>query len=585
MRIFIRIIGVLLGLAAAPAFATAPTIKSFSPAAAPIGTGITVTGTAFTGATSVKIGGIAATFKLISATKIVVTEPATASGKIVVVTPGGTATSSATLTVTPGALVAPSQTHPGANVIVTASGMDPYVSMDVYFDTTDVALVTSNGSGIASLTVAVPTNAMPIKHWITFDERSGHKAVQAPITISTDWLQGNYSFGGADYNPYEGALDSTSVPNLDTLWVNSIDVYSNRQPLVEHNGMVFVANTSGVVRAYSATGALVWTASPGGFMTGRNPVIYGSNVYFSNATNVFAYSMTCGSGGATCKPLWTATVSSYNYGGLTQYGGTLYIGGLDGNIYPINPSTGALGTPFNTGGTSDGGITTPIAFSTDGAYAYGTLESLHVNYGNGASDILPNSNETGPVAFSGNLGYYETGDGVLHQIKGMGWSATLSGNNCVPTPAVAYGMVFAGDCNYVWGLKAANGTTSWTFNSGPVSGISVANHIVYVCADYMIIALNASDGAYLWTGGSCSSAPLVANGTVYSVDAGLYAFTIPSLAPNAIRRGPPLIASLRPDQHLVAIPTPALSALALPAQEEFEASGTARGATGDTGEE
>jgi hypothetical protein len=548
------------GLAAASPFASAATIASFSPTQGPIGTSVTITGTALTGATSTKIGGVAAAFRVPSATQVIATLPATASGQIVIVTPGGTATSSASFTVTPGAVASPTLTHPGATITVTASGMDPYTSMDVFFDTTDVALTTSNGSGIASLTIAVPTNALPIKHWVTFDERSNHKAVQTPVAINTDWLQANYSFNAAGYNPYEGALDSTSVPNLDSLWTATNDIYGNSLPMVESKGTIFVANTAGIVHAFSATGALVWTANFGGFVNNTNPVIYGSNVYFSNRTNVYAYSMTCGSGGATCAPLWTAAVNSYD-GGLSQYGGTLYIGGSDGNIYPISPATGALGTPFYAVDNTDGGITTPITFSADGTYAYGTGNNvLHVHYGFGGASTISSSYAIGPIAYKNNLGYYETGDGVLHELGGQGWTATLSGTYCTPTPAVAYGMVFAGDCSYVWGLNAATGGAIWTFSGGYVSGISVANHIVYACANGAIVALNASNGAYLWTGGSCSSAPLVANGTVYGSDAKIYAFTIPSLSPNIVRRAP-AVASLRRDPKLVAVPTPNLVAM------------------------
>jgi hypothetical protein len=49
----------------------------------------------------------------------------------------------------------------------------------------------------------------------------------------------------------------------------------------------------------------------------------------------------------------------------------------------------------------------------------------------------------------------------------------------------------------------------------------------------------------------------VANGTVYGSDAKIYAFTIPSLSPNIVRRAPP-VASLRRDAKLVAVATPEL---------------------------
>jgi hypothetical protein len=78
----------------------APTITSFTPAFGPVGKSIAITGTNFTGATSVKFNGVTATFVVNSATSITATVPATATtGKITVTTPGGTATSATNFTV------------------------------------------------------------------------------------------------------------------------------------------------------------------------------------------------------------------------------------------------------------------------------------------------------------------------------------------------------------------------------------------------------------------------------------------------------------------------------------------------------
>jgi hypothetical protein len=79
----------------------APTVKSFSPTSGKVGKKVTITGTNLTGATAVKIGGVAATIVSVTATKIVV-KVATGdkTGKVVVVTPFGSATSKAKFKVT-----------------------------------------------------------------------------------------------------------------------------------------------------------------------------------------------------------------------------------------------------------------------------------------------------------------------------------------------------------------------------------------------------------------------------------------------------------------------------------------------------
>ena len=77
-----------------PIAAAVPTVTKISPARAKVGGTVTLTGTNFTGTTSVTIQGVAAKFKVVSATKLTLTVPAKAkSGTITVTNPSGTATS------------------------------------------------------------------------------------------------------------------------------------------------------------------------------------------------------------------------------------------------------------------------------------------------------------------------------------------------------------------------------------------------------------------------------------------------------------------------------------------------------------
>lgn len=76
----------------------APVVTSVSPASGPIGTTITITGTGFTGATSVTVGGVSASFTVVLSTQITATVPAGTPAGVVdvrVTGPGGTSANTA----------------------------------------------------------------------------------------------------------------------------------------------------------------------------------------------------------------------------------------------------------------------------------------------------------------------------------------------------------------------------------------------------------------------------------------------------------------------------------------------------------
>ena len=80
-----------------------PAISGFTPGSGGVGVHVAIIGTNFSGATSVKLNGIAAAFTVNPAgTQITMTVPGNATtGKIAVTTPGGTATSATDFTVAP----------------------------------------------------------------------------------------------------------------------------------------------------------------------------------------------------------------------------------------------------------------------------------------------------------------------------------------------------------------------------------------------------------------------------------------------------------------------------------------------------
>jgi hypothetical protein len=101
-----------------------PTISAFTPASGPLGTTVTITGTGFTGASSVAFNGTAASYTVNSPTSITATVPNGATtGLISVTTPVGTATSPTSFTVvTPPTIASFTPTAGQAGTKVTISG-------------------------------------------------------------------------------------------------------------------------------------------------------------------------------------------------------------------------------------------------------------------------------------------------------------------------------------------------------------------------------------------------------------------------------------------------------------------------------
>jgi cytochrome c peroxidase len=84
-------------------FTVTPAITSFTPTSSQVGTGVTISGTNFTGATAVSFHGVTATFTVTNPGMITTTVPAGATtGPIAVTTLDGTATSAASFTVLSG---------------------------------------------------------------------------------------------------------------------------------------------------------------------------------------------------------------------------------------------------------------------------------------------------------------------------------------------------------------------------------------------------------------------------------------------------------------------------------------------------
>lgn len=140
---------------------TPPTLTSFSPSSGTIGTSVTLTGTALTGATAVSFGSVSApSYSVLSATQVRAVVPAGAvSAPLKVTTPGGTATSSGSFTVSPSPVPTLSGFTPGSGPVgtgVTLTGTGFLGASRVAFNGTSATYTLISATEIAT---AVPSGA------------------------------------------------------------------------------------------------------------------------------------------------------------------------------------------------------------------------------------------------------------------------------------------------------------------------------------------------------------------------------------------------------------------------------------------
>jgi hypothetical protein len=511
--------------------------------------------------------GVTATFKIVSDTKITATAPKTVStGTLSVTTPGGTGTSATSFTVTPGMSLSRASGPPLAAVEGDGAGFHKNTAVDVYFDTVDLALTVSTNDGVVAAQVQIPDSAQPGTHWVTLVERGSNFAAQSAFLVSTDWPMMGFGFRHAGFNPRENTIDVSNVSMLNQTWTAPAGGFANPSPFVEYGGSLFVGDVKGEIHAYSNTGSLLWTASPGSSLQYVNPVAVNGKVFFgADNGNVYAYNATCHSDGSVCSPTWTKSVGTAVTGSLSLFNGLVYAPSSDGTIHPLNPSTGAAGTPIYGFDTVHGAVTTPITFGPNGNFYYGNGSVFQYRFANGTYGYTTYGGTVSSIVFHNGAAYFTTSDGLVHNFLGTGWSANTSTGGCAPPPVAVGDTVYAGGCTTISAFEAGRGTLLWTLTTpGQVFGLSFANNVLYACVGGGggfggYLTAYTYYGSQLWIGGLCDLPPVIANGTLYGTYADISAYNTPDFAPSAMMARP-APAELAPDYRLLPQPQLGFSA-------------------------
>lgn len=487
---------------AAPALAAAPTITSFTPTSAKLGATVTVTGTGFTSPATVAFNGVAASSSTVtSSTTIVTRVPYTAtSGPLRVTTAGGTVTSSASFTVLPGVLLTKAFGPPTSALSVRFSEFGPSEAVDVYVDTSDVALASASTAGAGTVPVTIPAAATPGTHWITAVGRRSGISAQTTFLVRTDWAQYGFDGSRAGANPYEGTLGAGNVATLTQAWsapVATQTVNTGQQQAVVAGGIVYLDTTSGVAAFSESTGA----------------------------------------------KLWSQTISGGVYTTPAVSGGLVLIGTATGHLMAFAATTGAIRYDFGFSGEA---ITRPIAVA--GAMGFVQVQSstgsatsvIGFDVANGAQDWAFNvaTSCAGSVVAGGNV-YLSCDDGHLRALRAADGVTQFDNASTVDVlqspPVVANGLVYCAGLDQTNGTAALfafdadTGSPEWTSDTtldvNRFNSLVVDRGTVFLASNDtarnridVVTAFSAASGDVVWTHDvrtTVADPPVAANGLLY----------------------------------------------------------------------
>lgn len=547
-------------------FKVLPKITGFTPTNGPEATLVTVTGTGLTNPTAVKLNGSPAEFTRGSNTSLTFTVPAGAtSGPITVTTAGGTASSPTSFTVT-----APRPTltlnrrvgPPTTKVTVTGSHFAPFEAVDIYADTTDVKLVSTDGAGGFSATgVVVPASTPPGTLWFTAIGRKSGFAAQVSFVVRTDWRMYRAGPLGRGVNAYENVLGAATIGDVERDWTTTRISFANVPGGAVVSGGLTVAPVAYESRvvALRSDGSEVWSRPQTlPFFNGQTPAVAGSTVVIGDADGrLHAYNLTTGAA------RWTTSGPGdvSGRGSPVIVGGAVYAPGADA-LQAFDLVTGALLWRYQGPCTSS--VSTPaisggiIAFTCRYTSADGTSTSDYEVYVDTNGSFLryaggPGAGSTGaPTYVAGALLALVHGELRLTGDLGYNshWSVTLpSGGYYDPVAGMGLAVVCGDAGTYAYALGSGRG--AWGDSSVRCTAPpALANGLVYVPESNGIAVLDKSGNVLARLGAPGNLGSLaVSDGAVYAAVGitGVARWAIPEASTSAT---PPSTLLLRPDRTL-----------------------------------
>jgi hypothetical protein len=274
-------------------------ITSFTPSNGPAGTVVTITGTNLTGATAVTFGGTAAaSFTVVSSTKITATVASGATGNVTVVTPAGTASlGTFTFGLIPPVITgfSPTSATTNAKIVITGSNLSTVTNITIGDVVADFSIISDSviwanvGTGATGyVAVTAPSGSDSVAGftyvapqafaYTSFTPSTGTTGTNILIRGTGLSVSPNVSFGGVAASNITVESDTTIVATVGSGASGSVSVTVGGQTL-SLPGFTYTAPTSPTQTDIQLT---AFTPSVG--QTGSSITLTGAN--FTGATGV-----------------------------------------------------------------------------------------------------------------------------------------------------------------------------------------------------------------------------------------------------------------------------------------------------------
>jgi hypothetical protein len=234
---------------------------------------------------------------------------------------------------------------PTTNLTVSGSGFPASTAVDIYFDTTELALAVTNSTGsFSGVDILVPPSALPGTNWFTGVAPVTGDGAQAPFNVQANWAQFHFAGSHSGRNPYENVLSRKTARELGLSWSyysGGPSIYTS--PAVA-DGVVYFGSGDGNIHALNAgTGAQLWQFATEDSLY-SSPAVANGVVYVGSANhNLYALNASTGA------KLWQFTTGGAVQSCPAVANGGVYFGSWDGSVYALDAFSGSKLWQFSTG--------------------------------------------------------------------------------------------------------------------------------------------------------------------------------------------------------------------------------------------